>query len=286
MVGGQPAGSPCGGAALAGRGRPRARARPWARLLFAHGGLREAQERFEQAAAAAEVGRIRPRSPSATRPGWRSAGSLGEDVVRLRREAAVVDGHRPRTVGLRPRLRRDGARASHRGVRGPAGTRCPSRDLLDLVARTGRRGSAGAVPRRLGGGVPCRRKAASPTVEDATRAVELARSGADPVAESVALDALYSALMGAGDVTAATESVRRRTELLNGMARNPIDRARAHRRAAHGSGDQSRRAVTSTAPGRWALQFRGPAVHGRAGPRDHEPVDGHRRAGGGVGRAC
>jgi len=87
-------------------------------------------------------------------------------------------------------------------------------------------------------------------------AVRLAQDAdTDPVAESVALDALYSALMSIGDVSAAIESVRRRTSLLSGMPRNPttapelIDGLHMAAETSLASGDLHGART-------WALQFR------------------------------
>jgi predicted ATPase/DNA-binding SARP family transcriptional activator len=221
------------------------------RLLFAHGELSEAQDRFEQAAAAAESGAsaaVALRDAS----GVAFCRILGEDVVRLRREAALVDGK------AAERSAYDLASAAmvaarHSGVFAQRPSPEALQDLLRLVDRFGV--DTPAVRSMVSSAEVFSAADHGAVDVDAARHAVRQAEDADPVTESVALDALYSALMGAGDVAGAVESVRRRTRLLSAMARTPttapelIDGLHMAAETSLATGDlHGARA--------WALQFR------------------------------
>jgi predicted ATPase/DNA-binding SARP family transcriptional activator len=220
-------------------------------LLFAHGGLSEAQDRFEQAAAAAESG-VSAAVALRDASGVAFCRIHGEDVVRLRREAARADGNAPERSAY------DLASAAmviarHTGV---FAQRPPTEVLLDLLALVDGFGIDTPLVRSLVAAVKAFRAAETGVgdLESATLAVRLAE-GADPVTESLALDALFTALICAGDVAGATESVRRRTKLLTGLPRNPstapelIDGLHMAAETSLASGDLA-------GARSWALQFR------------------------------
>ena len=185
-----------------GGGRAYTLALTLGRLLFVNGGLSEAQDRFEQAAEAAESG------PSAALALRDAAGVAfcrihGDDVVRLRREAARLDGNAPERSAYDLAVAAMVV-ARHTGVFAQRPSPEVLQDLLDLVDAFG---VESPRVRSLVTSVATFRAAEHGLgdIESATLAARLAED-VDPVAEIVALDALFTALICSGDVAGATES--------------------------------------------------------------------------------
>ncbi|MFI6419096.1 ATP-binding protein [Streptomyces sp. NPDC050842] len=227
-----------------------------AEAAFTRNLLGEAQERYEQAAAladpGAEVGESLRRAAAVA--GCRR---LGDDMFRLHRAA----GEAARRAGDLAGAGRDLAAAATVAYRFSSEfTRLPSAEEATTLLAEARELSGGEVGEvgeavevgeggeAVEGGV-CPAVAAvalaeaavladafgavqgatDNTVEEtialAERAVALARSVGDPVAESAALDALSGARSWAGDTFAAAAAARRRIDLLSPL---PPDPARTH----------------------------------------------------------
>jgi predicted ATPase/DNA-binding CsgD family transcriptional regulator len=204
-------------------------------LAFTRNLAGESQQRYEQAAALTG-------DPAATAAALRSAAAvagcrqLGDDMYRLHRAAADAADRAGDKAGAALDLA-TAATAAHRfsgvftRVPPPAETAAlltAARDLASGDPATDAAvalAEAGVLSDAFGSDQGPSGNAVAETLVAASRAVELARRAADPLATSAALDALAGAQSWAGDSFAAAAAARGRIELLSSV---PVTPANTH----------------------------------------------------------
>lgn len=206
-----------------------------AELTFTRTLLGESQQRYEQAAALAD-------DPAAIAPALRQAAAVagcrmhGDDMYRLHRAA----GDAARRSGDDSAAAGDLATAATTAYRfSGAFSRLPSRDEATALLTAARElagddasaqaavavAEAGVLSDAFGALQGSPDNDVPTTLASARRAVELAERTGDPVAETVALDALTGAQSWAGDTFGVATTARRRVELLSSA---PVTPASTH----------------------------------------------------------
>ncbi len=189
-------------------------------LLFARGRLREAQQRYEQAAALAT-------GPEAAADALECAAAtakirtVGAEALRLDRAAAAAflqagDGAAASVAFARSAEHIDRFAGMFAGP--------PAAGTVGLLLAEARR-YAGGDPRAAAAVGSAEAQVASlsgtQAAEAAGRAVRLARQSGDPLLISAALDAATAGLMTQGDISAAAEIADERISTLPLLARDP-----------------------------------------------------------------